>query len=155
MAKTRPSAISASRTRSPRITSAPAVNSKNGIATPTAQSDHTVRKVSANGRKYLRACWSGPNWKTFQKPAMKKVRPRTSRANNSAQLRPLTLLCSILAFTSGQQRRNQLPGEKLKLSNYFLPVYYLRAFQFHSYCAVGKFRQYPTRSSPMLTKTFL
>ena len=54
-------AISASRVRRPRMTSAPAMSSMNGMVTPTAQSDQTGRNVSENGRKYFRACSSGPS----------------------------------------------------------------------------------------------
>src|SRR5207302_4970715 len=59
----------------------------NGMTTPVAHKDQTGRNVSAKGRKYLRACCSGPSWKTFQTPAMKKINPSTSRAKSSAQLR--------------------------------------------------------------------
>src|SRR6185369_5819579 len=91
IAKTNPSETSASRMRSPTITSPPAISSINGIATPTAQSDQIGKKVSAKGRKYFRACSRGPNWKVFQNPAMKNISPKTSRANNSAQPRSMRL----------------------------------------------------------------
>jgi hypothetical protein len=40
---------------------APAMSSMNGMVTPTAHNDQTGRKVSVYGRKYFRACSSGPS----------------------------------------------------------------------------------------------
>src|ERR1700737_227715 len=66
------------------MTSAPAINSTNGIVKPVSQSDHTGRNVSWNGRKYFRTCATGPSVNTFHTPAMKKIRPTTARAKRTA-----------------------------------------------------------------------
>src|SRR5207253_11132049 len=101
MARTNPSATSASRVHKPIIASAPAIISTKGIVTPATHKDHTGRNVSAKGRKYLRACCSGPSWKTFQTPAMKKIKPSTRRANSSAQARLGFGFLKLVAMISG------------------------------------------------------
>jgi hypothetical protein len=83
--------MSASRVRTPRMTSAPQISSTNGIITPTVQSDQTGRNVSLNGRKYLRACSTGPHLKDLHCAGHEKdeTQNQTTKQNRAGPLKML------------------------------------------------------------------